>query len=184
MDNLEEELISTTQIYSGSVIDLYVDNVRLPNGKTAVRETIRHGGAVCVVALTDENEVLTVRQYRHPFARVTIELPAGKLNAGEPALDCAMRELSEETGASAQRMMFIGEYHPSPAILDEVIYMYMAEGLSFGKSHTDEDEFLALEKVPINRLTDKILSGEIKDGKTQAAVLKVYAMLQRQTRKV
>ncbi len=182
MKTLEEKLIASNQIYRGSVVDLYVDEVLLPSGKTAARETVRHRGAVCVVALTDEHEVLTVRQYRHPLARVTVEVPAGKLDTGEPPETCAARELSEETGAVARRMTFIGEYYPSPAILDEVIYMFLAEGLTFGKAHTDANEFLRVEKAPVEALVGRILAGEIKDGKTQAAVLKTWLMLQRRNR--
>jgi ADP-ribose pyrophosphatase len=182
MDHLTEEQIASKQIYSGKVVNLYVDEVRLPNGKTAVRETIRHRGAVCIVALTDQNEVLMVKQCRHPFGRVIVEVPAGKLDPGESPASCAVRELSEETGAAARSMVFIGEYYPSPAVLDEVIYMFLAQGLTYGQAHTDEDEFLSIEKVPIGRLVDGILNGEVKDGKTQAAVLKAWIMLQRRNR--
>ncbi len=178
MNSLKEKCISSKLIYNGKVINLYSDEALLPNGRTAVREYITHNGAVCVVPITEANEIIMVRQYRYPFAQVTLEIPAGKLEKGEDIYICAQRELSEETGASAGDLKYIGEYYPSPAILNEVLYMFTAKHLTYKSMHTDEDEFIQTEKIPFDKLVKMILNGEIKDGKTQAAVLKAYLLEQ------
>ena len=174
----EETRVSSEKIFDGNIISLSVDTVRLPNGKEATREYVRHPGAVCVVPLTDEGEVICVRQYRYPFSRVTLEIPAGKLDSkSEDHEAAALRELSEETGATCREIRFIGELHTSPAILDEVIYMYVARGLDFGEQHPDDDEFLSVVRLPIEKAVEMIVSGEIKDAKTQAAILKTYFII-------
>ena len=176
--NLEEQGISSESLYRGVIIDVYRDTVRLPDGNEAFRELIRHNGAVCVVPLTDAGEVLCVRQYRYPFGRVTVEIPAGKLDSpDEDHREAALRELREETGASCEELVFIGDLYPSPAILDEVIHMYYARGLTMGETDPDDDEFIEPEPIPMARLVDMIASGEICDAKTQAAVLKTALIL-------
>jgi len=179
MRDLTEERISGEEIYAGKVVRLVRDTVRLPNGKLAVREVVRHSGAVCVVPLTDEGEVLMVRQFRYPFGQVLLEVPAGKLDPGESGEDCARRELSEETSAEAASLEDIGVFYPSVAIFDEKIHMYIARGLTFRAAHTDEDEFLRLERMPLAALVDMVLAGEIRDGKTQAALLKTWMIERR-----
>ena len=174
INGLKEEPIDSVEIYRGKVVNLFSDRVRLPNGRTAVREVVRHPGAVCVVPLTAEGEVLLVRQYRYPFGRTLLEIPAGKLEPGEDTAACAARELSEETGAVAGELTHLGDFYPSVAIFDEVIHMYLATALRYEKAHTDEDEFLNVERMPLETLAKRILAGEIQDGKTQAAVLKVW----------
>ena len=173
---LAESKETSTILFTGKIVRLEYDEVRLPNGKMATREVIRHRGAVAVVALTDEGEILLERQYRYPHAEVLWEIPAGKLEAGEDPAEAVKRELQEETGAVAKEWLSLGMFYPSPAILDEKIRLYLARGLTFGKRHLDEDEFLALERVPLARAVEMILRGEIPDGKTQAAVLRVWAM--------
>ncbi len=176
--NLEEQGISSESLYRGVIIDVYRDTVRLPDGNEAFRELIRHNGAVCVVPLTDAGEVLCVRQYRYPFGRVTVEIPAGKLDSpDEDHREAALRELREETGASCEDLVFIGDLYPSPAILDEVIHMYYARGLTMGETDPDDDEFIEPEPIPMAKLVDMIASGEICDAKTQAAVLKTALIL-------
>ena len=178
LKNLEEQGISSQSLYRGVIIDVYRDTVRLPDGNEAFRELIRHNGAVCVVPLTDAGEVLCVRQYRYPFGRVTVEIPAGKLDSpDEDHREAALRELREETGASCEELVFIGDLYPSPAILDEVIHMYYAKGLTMGETDPDDDEFIEPEPIPMARLVDMIASGEICDAKTQAAVLKTALIL-------
>ncbi len=173
---LAESKETSTTLFTGKIVRLEYDEVRLPNGKMATREVIRHRGAVAVVALTDEGEILLERQYRYPHAEVLWEIPAGKLEAGEDPAEAVKRELQEETGAVAKEWRSLGMFYPSPAILDEKIRLYLARGLTFGKRHLDEDEFLAVERVPLARAVEMILCGEIPDGKTQAAVLRVWAM--------
>ena len=172
--HLEEKQLSKEYIYEGRVIKLRRDIALLPNGSEATREIIEHNGGVCVAALTDNNEVLMVKQFRYPFIEVIMEIPAGKRDSKyEDPLECGIRELEEETGAKAENFIFLGELYPTPGYCGEVIWMYAATGLTFGEQHTDEDEFLTVEKLPLEKAVDMILSGEIKDSKTQAAILKL-----------
>ena len=177
--DLIEEPVSSEEIYRGKIVHLFKDTVRLPNGKLATREVMRHPGAVCVVPLTEDNEVVMVRQFRHPFSKVLLEAPAGKLDPNEAPEDCAHRELSEETGAEAGELTYIGDYYPSVAVLDENIRLYVARKLTFHTQHTDEDEFLHVERILLSTLVEQVLSGEICDGKTQAAILKTWLLEQR-----
>lgn len=178
---LSEKKIGRTEIYDGAIAHLVVDKVLLPNGNTAKREVILHNGAVCVVPITDEGEIIMERQFRYPFDSVIWEIPAGKLDKNENSpLEGAIRELKEETGYTAANYKFIGLYYPSPAILSEKIYMYVATGLSAGERNLDEDEFLDVVKLPFDKVVDMILEGEIPDGKTQTAVLKAKALMDRE----
>jgi len=178
MAGLEEKMLASKLIYDGRVVHLYVDDIELPDGKRGVREYIKHVGAVCVVPITDEGEVVCVRQYRYAIGREMLEIPAGKLDsADEEPVSAILRELREETGATCKSLTFIGEYYGSPALIGERIYMYLAEGLHFGDMDLDEDEFLCVEKIPLDTLVGMIVRGEIADGKTQAAVLKVAHIL-------
>lgn len=184
-NKMAERRLSGERIFSGRVLGVERDTVRLPDGGTATREVVRHPGAVCVVPLTDGGEVLLVRQFRYPEGRVFTEIPAGKLESGEYGEDgfagAARRELKEETGAECERLTFIGNFYSSPAILDEVIHMYLAEGLRMGEPSPDKDEFLSLLRLPLDTLCDMIARGEITDGKTQAAVLKVKYIIDKRS---
>lgn len=172
--NLEEKQLKKEYLYEGRIIKLRRDEALLPNGNTALREVVEHPGGVCVAALTEENEVLMVRQYRYPYSEVVLEIPAGKRDsADEEPLECGKRELREETGAEAQKFVFLGELYPTPGYCGEIIWLYAATGLTFGEQRPDEDEFLSVERIPLETVVDMILSGEIKDAKTQAAVLKL-----------
>lgn len=172
--NLEEKQLKAEYIYKGKIINLRRDEALLPNGNTALREVVEHPGGVCVAALTDNNEVLMVKQFRYPYSEIILEIPAGKRDhLGEDPLECGIRELKEETGATAKNFFFLGELYPSPGYMGEVIWMYGATDLSFGETCPDEDEFLDVEKIPLDILVERILSGEIKDAKTQAAVMKL-----------
>ena len=177
---LREECISSQLIYDGRVVHLYVDKVQLPNGEESVREYVKHIGAVAVLPLTDGGEVICVRQYRHAHRRVMLEIPAGKLDStDEDHVEAALRELREETGAHCERLTDLGLYRSTPAILDEKIDLYLAEGLTFGEMDLDEDEFLAVERIPLFTLLDMVMNGEITDGKTQVAILKTCELLRR-----
>ena len=177
---LGERRLDGETIFRGKVIDLQVDTVELPNGKSATREVILHKGAVAILPLLPSGEVLVEEQYRYPHDRIFLESPAGKLDsADEDPLSAAHRELAEETGYRAEQMISLGEYIPSPAILSERIHLYLAMGLTEGGQSLDEDEFLAVKKIPLSTLVDAVLRGEIPDGKTQAAVLRVHLLLER-----
>ena len=175
--NLEEKQLTSEYIYNGKIIKLRRDTALLPNGKTSTREVIEHNGGVCVAALTDNDEVLFVKQFRYPFKEVLIEIPAGKLNPGEDHYECGKRELSEETGADCRIYKYLGVMYPSVAYLTEKIHMYLAAGLTFSEWHLDEDEFLDVMSVPMDKAYEMVMSGEIKDGKTQVAVLKAWCLL-------
>ncbi len=174
---LEEKTVDSRLIFDGTVVHLYKDTVRLPNGEASVREYIKHIGAVCILPLTDKGEVLLERQYRYAVGQVLTEIPAGKLDApDEDPLSAAIRELKEETGATAGEMIPLGDYYGSPAILGERIRMFLAKGLSFGETDFDDDEFLEVFRLPLEEAEAAVLRGEIPDGKTQAAILRAAAM--------
>ena len=172
--NLTEKQLTKEYIFKGRDLNLRRDTALLPNNTTATREVIEHNGGVCVAALTDNDEVLFVRQFRYPYMEEILEIPAGKRDsADEDPLLCGKRELKEETGATAKKFIPLGELYPTPGYCGEIIWMFAATGLDFGQTCPDEDEFLEVEKIPLNKAVEMILNGEIKDAKTQAAVLKL-----------
>lgn len=174
--HLKEETLSSESIYKGKIFEVTKDTVTLENGKEALREVVHHSGGVCVVPITDDGCILFVRQYRYPFKEAILEIPAGKINPGEDHYECGLRELLEETGAVPDEYKFIGTAYPTPAYVTEKIHMYLAKGLTFSEQHLDEDEFLEVEKIGINRAVEMIMADEIHDAKTQIAVLKAYIM--------
>ena len=177
MDKLKEQFVGREQIYKGKVLNVVRDTVILPNGNEASREFCLHIGAVAVIPLLSDGSVIMERQYRHAHERVFFEIPAGKLNsADEDRLEAAKRELREETGALAEKWTSLGELIPTPAIASERIWLYLAEDISFTDTEFDEDEFIESERVPLSELKAMVMRGEIKDAKTQIAVLKVAAI--------
>ena len=178
IEALEEKSVSSTPIFDGKVLHVRLDEITLPNGVSATREYCHHNGAVCVLPLTDEGEVICVRQYRYPFHEDLLEIPAGKLDSPEEdPNDAVRRELREETGAVAKKIVYLGKYYPSPAILDECIYMYLATGLEFGETEFDDDEFIESVRVPHSKLVELTLEGKIRDGKTQICALRAQMMI-------
>lgn len=175
--NLEEKQLSFDYKFKGRIINLRVDEALLPNGATATREIVEHNGGICVVPLTEKGEVLMVEQFRYPYSEVVLEIPAGKRDGNEEPLEGGKRELKEETGATAENYTFLGELYPTPGYCGEIIYMYLATGLSYGETDPDEDEFLNLKKIPLDEAVDMIMRGEIKDAKTQTAILKTERLL-------
>ena len=175
-DNLIETTKESTEVFAGKMLEVYNDSIILPDGNPATREYVRHIGAVAVVPITEDGNVIMERQYRYPVRRVVLEIPAGKLNdPDEDRLSAAKRELLEETGITAKEWINLGEYHPASAYSNEVITLYLAKGLQFGKQSLDEDEFLNIEQIPLQELVDQIMDGAIVDGKTQVAILKAAA---------
>lgn len=174
---LKETFVSRQEIFHGRIVDLRVDTVRLPNGHLTTREVIDHPGGVAFVAIDENDNVLTVKQYRYAFQTVLEEIPAGKLERGEDPLVCAVRELGEETGFTAGRIVPLGAYHSSPGFSSERLYIYLALDLSSGEAHPDEGEFLDLVKLPFSELLSMVKRGEISDGKTAIAALQAEHIL-------
>ncbi|MBO1679083.1 NUDIX domain-containing protein [Bittarella massiliensis (ex Durand et al. 2017)] len=172
---LNETTVTQNTVFSGRIITVCDDEVELENGKRTRREVVYHHGGVCVVPFDGENTYL-VRQFRYPYKEVVRESPAGKLEPGEDPLACGKRELEEELGAVAGRYTDLGCFYPSPGYTSEVIHLYLAEELSFTRQNLDEDEFLEIEKLPLRRAVQQVLTGELVDGKTQAALLKAAAL--------
>ena len=177
--DMTEKKVSSRLVYDGKILRLHVDTVELPNGRQALREVADHPGGVAIVAIDNDGNVLTVRQYRYVFSRVMEEIPAGKLERGENPRDAALRELKEETGATPERFTGLGPIVVSPGAYGEVLHLYLAEGLSMGATSPDEDEFLDLVKTPFSEMVRRVLDCELTDAKTVAGVLKVYALRQR-----
>ncbi|MFD1030912.1 NUDIX hydrolase [Metaplanococcus flavidus] len=173
MKKFEEKTIRSERIYEGKIINLKVDEVNLPNGKTSKRELIEHPGAVAILAFTPENKIIMVEQYRKALERSIIEVPAGKLEKGESPETTAMRELEEETGYSADSLELIQSFSTSPGFADEVVHLFFAEGLRKAESGavTDEDEFVELMEVTVEEAEEMMRDNRIFDAKTAFAVL-------------
>lgn len=163
---LFEKLISSEMKFKGNVLSLREDLVQLPNNSTSKREVVQHNGAVGIVALNENNEIVLVKQFRAGIRRVTLELPAGKLELGEEPLECGKRELEEETGYKANSFKKLVSFATSPAILEEIIHIFLASDLYEGKTNPDEDEFVETVTVSLNQAKKLISTGEIEDGKT------------------
>ncbi|HIV85268.1 MAG TPA: NUDIX hydrolase [Candidatus Monoglobus merdigallinarum] len=172
-----EKSVSSEQIYSGKIIKVRLDKVEMPDGSLADRELVEHPGGVGIVAVTDENEIILVKQFRKPFEKDIYEIPAGKLEPGEDHRECGIRELSEETGCRADSFEYLGFMYPSPGFLDEVTHIYLATGLHRGSAHPDDDEFLDVLYVPVKEVRQMIMDNRINDGKTVFGVLKALEFL-------
>ena len=168
---LAEKPLTEDVAWTGRIFNVNRLEVELPDGRKALRDVVRHPGAVAIVALTDEGRICLVRQYRTALGRVTVEIPAGKLDAGEDPLECANRELLEETGMVAEKMAFLTTIATSDGFCDELIHIYMATGLSFDKSSPDADEFINVDLVEVRELVDAVLDGRIEDAKTVVGAL-------------
>ena len=171
MSKLKETPKSSEKIFSGRLIDLYFDHIELPNGKSSTREWIKHPGAVCIVPILPDGNLWLIRQYRYGPREEFIEIPAGKLNAGEDPLVCAKRELEEEIGYSAGKLTFLTNIHPAIGFSNEKMWMYLAEDLILSKQNLDQDEFLELYPLPVDEAIDLISQGKITDVKTVIGIL-------------
>ena len=177
MSDMQEIFLSREDKFHGRVVSVHVDQVRLPNGHQSFREVVDHNGGVAILALDDDNNVLTVTQYRYVFGREMLEIPAGKLETNEDPASAALRELREETGASPDEFLPLGTILPSPGCYGETLHLFLARGLHFGDAQPDEDELLRVERIPFGEMVRRVLSGKIMDGKTVAAVLKAKLLL-------
>ncbi|MBI5209254.1 MAG: NUDIX hydrolase [Elusimicrobia bacterium] len=169
--SLVETLEREVEIYRGHCVNFRADRVRLPNGKTALREYMDHPGAVAVVPFLDPRTVVLVRQYRFPVRAITLELPAGKLDAKEAPLACIRRELREETGYTARKITQLLDFWPTPAFANERLRIYLAEGLSPGRLCLDPDEFLEVVVLPFKKALSLVRAGKIRDSKTVIGLL-------------
>jgi ADP-ribose pyrophosphatase len=170
MKNLEEKTLSTKVLYNGKIIDLVLEEVELPNGNQSQREVVKHPGAVAILAVTPENKIVLVRQYRKPLNRSIIEIPAGKLEKGETPESCARRELEEETGYRSDQLVHLQSFYTSPGFADELIHVYFSDSLTEGTVQLDEDEFVDLMEVSLDEAIELVKTNEIYDAKTVYAI--------------
>lgn len=172
MSSLEEKTLHSEEIFSGKVISLHVQDVELPNGKQSKREIIKHPGAVAILAVTDENKIVMVEQYRKALERTIVEIPAGKLEKGEQPEVCARRELEEETGYVCENLELLTSFYTSPGFADEIVHVYLAKGLSKKENSAalDEDEFVNLEELTLTEAMKYVEDQKIYDAKTAFAV--------------
>lgn len=176
---LHEKILSEETAYRGKILDVRSLDVELPNGRRSKRDVVRHPGASAVVALTETGKIVLVRQYRTALDRVTVEIPAGKLDPGEDPLDCARRELCEETGFTPGRIRYLTSIASSCGFSDEIIHIYLATQLEFEGASPDDDEFVNVDLVPLTELVDAVLDGKIEDAKTVVGALACDAIAHR-----
>lgn len=170
--------ISSTQVFHGRIIDVSVEKLRYAGGREHDLDFVRHPGAAAVVAVDAAGRICLVRQYRHGVGDFLWEIPAGKLDPGEAPQACAVRELAEETGVSAQRWDTLGCFLPAPGIFTEIIHLYLARDLNVGRSTPDADEELELQWLPFTQAVERVLQGDWNDGKTALALWRAQRLLQ------
>jgi ADP-ribose pyrophosphatase len=169
--HLREDTVASEAVFEGRLLEVRRDVVRLPDGSGATREFVVHPGAVMVVPMLDDGRLLMERQWRYPLARVMLEFPAGKLERGEPPLECAIRELAEETGYRAAEWARAGVLHNAIAYSDEAIEVWFARGLTAGEQQLDAGEFLDLHIATRTELEQACADGAVTDGKTLVGLL-------------
>lgn len=168
-----EQTEEVNKIFEGRVIYVHEDTVTLVDGSSAKREIVSHNGGVAIVPITENGEILLVRQFRIPYRETIYEIPAGKLEKGEDPLEAGIRELKEECGAVAENIFELGEMYPTPGYCGETIHIYGATGLTYGEQELDEDEFLDVARIPLDEAVKRCMSGEFKDAKTIVGIMKI-----------
>lgn len=171
MNNIEEKILLSEPIYEGKLVRLYKETVELPDGQQAYREIVRHPGAVAMVPLLPEGDVLLVRQYRAAVQKILLEIPAGTLEPGEDLLDAAARELREEIGYRPGKLVRLGAEYTAPGYTSELIHLFLATDLAPARLEADADEFLEVVRLPLAAALRQVIQGDIPDGKTQIALL-------------
>lgn len=166
-----EKSIKKNQIYHGSAVDFFCDEVELLNGATAKREYVHHPGASAIIPFIDKNSIVLVKQYRYPVNQITYEIPAGKIDKNETPLECITRELEEETGYKSKRLEKLLAFYPTTAFSNEIIHIFAAFGLKEGKQNPDEDEFVSKEIISFKEAVEMVKKGKIMDSKTIIALL-------------
>ena len=174
---LNEKTLASQLIFDGRLLKVYRDDIELENGGTSVREFVHHPGGAAVVALDGEGNVYLEKQFRYPYHKVVMEIPAGKLEAGEDPFDAIKRELREEIGATAARWDALGHIMPSVGYTDEMLYLYLARELTFGARQLDQDEFLEPFKVPFSEALAQAADGRLNDAKTVAALFRADKLM-------
>lgn len=174
---LHEETIKENEIFSGRIFKVHVDDVRLENGADTKREVVSHPGGVCVAALDGDNNLIFVRQFRYPYKKVLLELPAGKLEPGEDPFEAMKREQREETGTVSNNYISLGDLYPTPGYCDEIIRLWACRVTEYYQTDLDEDEFVEVEKIHIDKAVEMVMSNGIPDSKTQVGILKTAALL-------
>lgn len=176
-NSLSEELVSSERVYEGRIVNLRVDRVRLPSGRVTSREIVEHRGAVAIVALDGEENVLLVNQFRTAVGEELLELPAGTLEPGEEPKVCAFRELREETGYVAEHLEELYVFYASPGFSNERIWLYLATGLMQRSQDPQADEIIEVVRVPLDRALEMVHTGEIRDGKSVLGLLAAKARM-------
>ncbi len=174
-----EKRLSGEEKYNGVIVKVRLDRAELANGAVVRREVVEHPGGVAILPVDADGSCYMVRQFRYPFGRMMLEVPAGKLEYGEDPLSCAVRELSEETGFTADQLIDLGSCCTSPGFSTEVLHVYLALGLHAGESHPDRNELLNVVVYSLKELSRMVMAGEIDDAKTIVAVLKAEKALQK-----
>ncbi|WP_027701608.1 NUDIX hydrolase [Metaclostridioides mangenotii] len=168
---LEEKTIKSDKIYTGKIVSLRVDTVEIPEKGYSKREIIEHGGAVGIVAITDDKKIVLVKQFRKPIEDALVEIPAGKLEIGENPKECAIRELQEETGYTAENIKLIHKFYSSAGFSNEKIFIYLATGLTPGETMLESDEFLDVMEVDVKEAFEMVIKNEIEDAKSTIGIL-------------
>lgn len=175
---LSETTKQVHEVFTGRIIHVHVDDVELENGKMAKREVVSHPGGVSVAVLTEKNELIFVRQFRYPYGEVLLELPAGKLEPGEDPFEAMKREQREETGTTGKNYVFLGNIYPTPGYCGEIIRLWACRlESSLGNLDLDEDEFLDIQRIPLDKAVEMVCNNEIPDSKTQIGILKTARLV-------
>lgn len=170
-DNLYEKRVNTRTVFKGKILTVFFDKVELPNGKISTREKVGHPGAVAVVPLTEKNEIILVKQYRYPVEEILIEIPAGKLDKGEPSQECAKRELYEEAGVVGGELTLLATIYTTPGFCNEKMDIFLSRGFKEVKNNPDHDEFLHIIRIKLNECIRMIRDGTITDAKTIIGIM-------------